>query len=99
MDGGVFDVVQGDGFDAGKDDVLGDFNAQSTHSRDQHVRFGHAPHGLLAENVELTRVQALVDVVGGDAIAVDGDSAIRSGHVGRGRVEPWMLFLIDGSDA
>ena len=47
--------------DAAQDDVLGDLRSESVHSGNEDVGGGHLFHGLLSEDVELPRVEALVD--------------------------------------
>ena len=46
---------------AAQDDVLGDLRSESVHSGNEDVGGGHLFHGLLSEDVELPRVEALVD--------------------------------------
>ena len=70
--GGVFDVVDGDRFDAGEDDVFGDFDAEAAHTGNENVGFGHASHRLLAKNVQLARVESLVNFVGLHTVTIDG---------------------------
>lgn len=68
-------VVQRDGLDAAEDDVLGDLDAESAEAGHEHVRGRHATHGVVPEDVELPRVEALVDLGGRPAGAARGSGA------------------------
>lgn len=57
-------VVERDGLDAAEDDVLGDLDAETAEAGDEHVGGRHAAHGVVSEDVELPRVQTLVDLGG-----------------------------------
>jgi len=55
-------VVERDRLDTAEDDVLGDFDAETAEAGDEHIRGRHAPHGVVSEDIELPRVQTLVDL-------------------------------------
>lgn len=55
-------VVQRHRLHSAQDHVLGHFHSQTAETADQHVRGGHATHRIVAQDVQLTRVQTLVDV-------------------------------------
>lgn len=63
-------VVQRHRFDAAQNHVLGHLDAQTAQTADQHVGGGHATHRIVAQDVQLTRVETLVDVADGRSRSV-----------------------------
>ena len=55
--------MNGHRLDATENHVLGDLETETAHAAHEHVRRLHLAHRLVAEHVQLTRVQTLVDVV------------------------------------
>lgn len=49
--------------DTGEGDVFGYLNTEALESHDEHVGCAHALHGLVAQDIELSAVERLVDVV------------------------------------
>ena len=78
-------VLDGHRLDAAENDILGDLEAQAAHAAHEHVGRLHLAHGLVAEHVQLTRVQTLVDVVAVAAAAV---------AVGVGVGRRWHLIAV-----
>ena len=58
-------VPQGQALNTGEGNVLCDLNAESFHSGDKDVGCAHALHSLVSKDIELTTIEALVDLVGG----------------------------------
>lgn len=54
---GVALVVDSDWFHSRQDDVFGDLNSQSPHSRDKHVCLLHAAHRFMAQHVPVCDTQ------------------------------------------
>ena len=54
--------MHGDRFDTAQNDVLGDLDTEAVHAGDEHIGRGHLSHCLMAEHVELARVEILVDL-------------------------------------
>lgn len=62
---GHFDIaliVESDSLDTSEDNVLGNLQTESSQSRDEDGRLGHLLHGFVAQNIQLTAVQALVNL-------------------------------------
>lgn len=55
--------MEGQALDAGEGDVLGYLDTKALESHDEHVGSAHALHGLVAQDIELSAVERLVDVV------------------------------------
>lgn len=61
-------IVECEALDAGQGDVLGDLDTQTLEADDKDVGCAHALHGLVAQDIELSAVERLVDII----VAYDG---------------------------
>ncbi len=73
-------VIHRHRLDAREHNVLGDFDADAAHAANEHVGRLHAAHRLVAEHVQLARVEALVDVAVGCICVVDIHGGGVRGH-------------------
>lgn len=64
-------VKEGEALDAGQGDILCDLDAQALETDDEHMRGAHALHGFVAQNIELSAVEGLVDLIVTDGRFVD----------------------------
>lgn len=77
-------VVDGDGLDTGKADVLGHLDAQAAHADDKDIADGHALHGVVSQDIQLAAVEALIDCV---AVRLHGVAGHCGAHDCSGRGE------------
>lgn len=54
-------VVNGETLDARQGDILGDFNTEALKTNNKNIGSAHALHGLMAQNIELSAVEGLID--------------------------------------
>lgn len=55
--------MEGQALHASEGDVLGYLDTEAFESHDEHIGRAHAFHGLMAQDIELSAVERLVDVV------------------------------------
>ena len=58
-------IVKCNGLHSAEDNILGDLSPEAFHAGDEDVRDGHLLHGLVAHDVQLPGVEALVDCIRG----------------------------------
>ena len=63
-------IMEGDGLDAAQHHVFGDLDAKPLEADDEHRCAGHAAHRLVAQHIQLSAVERLVD--GGSRVNIHG---------------------------
>lgn len=69
-------IMESQALDSSEGDVLGNLNAEALEANDEDIGRAHAPHSLMAQDIELAAVERLVDL----GAAYDGLVDLHSSH-------------------